>query len=120
MAAYASYEGWDFLDDGSMRGPAGQVYDQNLNQIADGSSPFFSTLTSFLTYAGKAGVDTYTAKIRTQQGIDGQRYIEGQRLKDDMTRYQMQYGLGGGGSIGMMPLLLLGGLAVVGLLISKS
>ena len=119
MAAVANYDGWSFLDDGSMVGPAGQAYDANLNQISDGSNGFFSGLGDFLSYAGKQGVDLYTAKMRTQNAISGQRYIEGQRLNDEMLRYRMQYGSGVGG-IGIMPLLILGGVVVAGLFLARN
>lgn len=118
MAATASYEGWDFFNDGSMVGPAGQAFDANGTQISDGSSSLFSGIGDFLTYAGKQGVDLWTAKMRTQTAIDGQRYIEGQRLNDEMLRYRMQYGSGVGG-IGMMPMLLIGGVVLAGLFLSK-
>lgn len=111
----SSFEGWDFFDDGSMVGPAGQSYDVYGNSTSSGIGDLLSGVTGLLGYAGKVGIDTWQKKTLTQQGIDGQRYIEGQRLAADQMRLQQQYGGGG-----MMPLLLIAGFAVIAVVLSKS
>jgi hypothetical protein len=113
-----TYDGWTFDEAGNMFGPQGQAFDVYGDQLNTGGSSFdwdglSSGIGDLLGYAGKTAVDTWRQKTLQEQSIDGQRYIEGQRMQQQLLQHQLQTG-------GIPPVLIIGGLAVVAFLLVKS
>lgn len=113
-----TYDGWSFDDAGNMYGPAGQSFDVYGNQLSASNSSFnwaglSSGVGDLLGYAGKTAVDTWRQKTLAEQSVNGQRYIEGQRMQAQLLQQQMQTG-------GIPPLLIIGGLALLGFMLVKA
>lgn len=114
----SSYDGWNFYSDGSMVGPAGQAFDYAGNALTNSASSFdwgsaFSGVGDFLGKAGSSYIDVWKQKTLMQQNIDGQRYLEGQRLQNQALAYQMQTG-------GIPPIVLLAAVGIGAVLLLKA